>query len=165
MRTPPGGEFLWEQVFAFQDLGVNMIFIAMFDEVDEATAIFKTSDNHPVTDHWITLEGLPSDWYLNLALAANLMLKGAIPLTPEIPIRLDPDNVFVDFLSSLPEFGSQVLPFANLQDAIAEANPGATINLEPGTSTEIFAGVTAVSKPLTLLNSSPGDGVVQIGAP
>ena len=160
-----GGEFLWEQVFAFQDLGVNMMFIAMFDEVDEATAIFKTSDNHPETDHWITLEGHPSDWYLDLALAANLMLNGAIPLSPVIPITLDPDNVFVDFLSVLPEFGSQVLPFATLQDAIAEANPGATIHLEPGASTETFAGGAAISEPLTLLNNSPGSGVVEIGAP
>jgi len=160
-----GGEFLWEQVYAFQDLDVNMMFIAMFDEVDEATAIFKTTDNHPNTDHWITLEGHPSDWYLNIALAANLMLEGSIPLTPDLPIVLDPANVFVDFLSALPEFGSLYLPFDTLEDAIAEADPGATINLEPAASAETFASGQAISKPLTLLNNAPGSGVVKIGAP
>ncbi|MBI2433919.1 MAG: hypothetical protein HYV26_13715, partial [Candidatus Hydrogenedentes bacterium] len=29
-----GGAFLWEQVYAWQDLGVDMMFVAMFDEVD-----------------------------------------------------------------------------------------------------------------------------------
>lgn len=46
-----------------------------------------------------------------------------------------------------------------------DSDPGATIHLEPGASTETFAGGAAISGPLTLLNDSPGSGVVEIGAP
>lgn len=160
-----GGDFLWEQIYAFQDLGVNSMFVAMFDEVDEATAIFKTSDNYPTTDHWIGLEGKPSDWYLNLTGAANLMLRGEIPLSPEIPITLDPDNVYTDFLTTLPGFGSPTLPFGMLQDAIDDANSGATIHIEPGNSSETFTAGSSLSKAMTLLNSTPLEGTVTIGAP
>ncbi|NLX12103.1 MAG: xylosidase/arabinosidase, partial [Phycisphaerales bacterium] len=91
---PPGtsvisrrnGNHLWDQVYSTQLAGANMLFVAMFDEVDESTAIFKVSDVHPVTDHWVTYEGLPGDWYLRLAGAAQRMLNGAIPLSSTIPI-------------------------------------------------------------------------------
>lgn len=81
-----GGAFLWEQIFAFQDLGADMMFVAMFDEVDEATAIFKVSSNHPVTDNWVTYESFPPDWYMRLVGEASRMLRGEIPLSPVIPI-------------------------------------------------------------------------------
>jgi len=85
-----GGQFLWDQFHTVQSIGVIMVFVAMFDEVDESTAIFKVTENHPVTDHWIDYEGLPTDWYLRLVGAATKMLKGLYPLTPVIPI--DPDE-------------------------------------------------------------------------
>ncbi len=69
-----GGDFFWEQIFAFQELGVDMMFVAMFDEVDEATAIFKISDNHPVTDHWITLEG----FHLVLRKVVTVLISSAL---------------------------------------------------------------------------------------
>jgi len=83
------GEFLWSQVHAVQDVGIDMTFVAMFDEVDEGTAIFKVSDDHPVTDNWVTYEGMPHDWYMRLAGAGAQMLRGEIALTSTIPI--DPD--------------------------------------------------------------------------
>lgn len=55
-----GGDFLWKQ--AYYDIavaGAEMIYIAMFDEIDEGTAIFKTlrkSDapsNVPDTDYYV----------------------------------------------------------------------------------------------------------------
>jgi len=103
-QLPPGtslkprldGEFIWSQIHAVQEVGVDMTFVAMFDEVDEGTAIFKVSDDHPVTDHWVTYEGMPHDWYMRLAGSAGRMLRGEIPLTSTIPI--DPgcngDEVF-----------------------------------------------------------------------
>jgi len=84
-----GGKYLWSQVHAVCSAGAETIFVAMFDEVDEATAVFKVSDTHPTTGHWITNEGLPNDWYMRLAGAAGEMLRGQIPLTADIPI--DPD--------------------------------------------------------------------------
>ncbi|NLX12546.1 MAG: xylosidase/arabinosidase, partial [Phycisphaerales bacterium] len=94
MELPPGtsnfsrrnGSHLWDQVYSTKLAGATMLFLAMFDEVDESTAIFKVSEVHPVTDHWVTYEGLPGDWYLRLAGAAQRMLNGAIPLSSTIPI-------------------------------------------------------------------------------
>ena len=42
-----------------------MIYQAMFDEVDEATAIFKCTNNPPVGEsEFLDYEGLRSDHYL-----------------------------------------------------------------------------------------------------
>ena len=43
-----GGHFLWSQALAARQAGANAVYVAMFDEVDEATAIFKI-DNDPPT--------------------------------------------------------------------------------------------------------------------
>ncbi len=66
-----------------------MLFIAMFDEVNEGTAIFKITDNPPVDDvaKFVGLEGKPSDHYLWLTGEAGKMLRKEIPLTPTIPER------------------------------------------------------------------------------
>ena len=40
-----GGNFFWTQVSGAIDLGVEALYIAMFDEVDESTAMFKTAEN------------------------------------------------------------------------------------------------------------------------
>ena len=42
-----GGDFLWRQFYKSIDAGVQMLYIAMFDEVDEGTAIYKVSNNPP----------------------------------------------------------------------------------------------------------------------
>jgi hypothetical protein len=64
-----------------------MIYVAMFDEVDEGTAIFKCSSDAPQgePDRFVSLEGLPSDFYLKLAGAGARMLRGEIPATAEMP--------------------------------------------------------------------------------
>jgi hypothetical protein len=61
------GRFLWQQYVEAQKAGATMIYQAMFDEVDEATAIFKCTNNPPVgASPFLTYEGLPSDYYLRL---------------------------------------------------------------------------------------------------
>ncbi|MFP6693408.1 MAG: sulfatase-like hydrolase/transferase, partial [Pirellulales bacterium] len=62
------GEFFWSQVKAAKGIGCEMIYVAMFDEVDEATAIFKCTNIPPTADNakFITYEGLPGDHYLKL---------------------------------------------------------------------------------------------------
>ena len=62
------GEFFWSQVTAAKKTGCDMLYVAMFDEVDEATAIFKCTNNPPVGDgvRFLTYEGLPADHYLKL---------------------------------------------------------------------------------------------------
>ena len=59
------GEFFWSQAKTHISNGVNMLYVAMFDEIDEGTAIFKCSNNPPIGEsQFLTYEGLPSDHYL-----------------------------------------------------------------------------------------------------
>jgi hypothetical protein len=60
----------------------------MFDEVDEATAIYKVANVTPVGKYFVTYEGLPNDWYLKLTGAATRMIRGDAPLSREIPDEL-----------------------------------------------------------------------------
>jgi hypothetical protein len=90
-----GGQFLWDQVKAtISTVGTNMIYVAMFDEVDEATAIFKVSNNPPRpsgVDMFVTyhMDGfnLPSDEYLWLTGQAGRALRGEIPVNQTRPAR------------------------------------------------------------------------------
>lgn len=89
-----GGAFLWRQLFEFSSAGSTMMFGAMFDEVDEGTAMFKlarTAADAPRELQWLTLDidgtALPSDWYLRLLGEGTRMLRGEIPRTATIPIR------------------------------------------------------------------------------
>jgi hypothetical protein len=64
-----------------------MIYVAMFDEIDEATAIFKCSNTPPTNQppaKFVTYEGLPSDHYLWLTGQAGRMLRGDAPVDTEL---------------------------------------------------------------------------------
>ncbi len=84
-----GGRFMWDQMYTMMKAGAEMIYIAMFDEIDEGTAIFKVSDNPPNSKdaHFIDNDGMPSDHYLFLTGQAAKMLKKEIPLQEEMPTR------------------------------------------------------------------------------
>jgi hypothetical protein len=82
------GEFYWRQFAIFKALGIRTVFVGMFDEVDEGTAIYKVSNDVPVGKYFVTYEGLPSDWYLKLTGAATQMMRGEAPLSEKIPERL-----------------------------------------------------------------------------
>lgn len=81
------GEFYWSQFAAAKRAGAEMIYVAMFDEVDEGTAIFKcTNDVPPAGDSaFVTYEGLPSDHYLRLTGLGGKMLRGEIPQSDAPP--------------------------------------------------------------------------------
>ena len=82
------GEFFWSQFAAAKRAGAGMIYVAMFDEVDEGTAIFKCSNQPPVgTDPFVTYEGLPSDYYLWLTGEGARLLRGERPITLGVPVR------------------------------------------------------------------------------
>jgi hypothetical protein len=77
-----GGRFWWRQVERAIAAGNGMLYGAMFDEVDESTAMFKlatTAEDVPADASIVTLdadgEALPSDWYLQLSREAQLRLQ------------------------------------------------------------------------------------------
>ena len=74
------GKFMWTQFLLDKQAGDSMIYVAMFDEVDEGTAIFKCANNVPVGEksRFLTFEGLPSDYYLRLVGIATQMVEGKI---------------------------------------------------------------------------------------
>ncbi len=82
-----GGEFFWRQFSTAADLGVEMAYVAMFDEVDEATAIFKVSNTPPQPGHFATYEGLPADWYLRLTGEGTKLIRGERKNQLLIPIQ------------------------------------------------------------------------------
>lgn len=94
-QTPPGkstierqgGRFFWKQFCTAAELELDAGYIAMFDEVDEGTAIYKVTSTPPVQAHFDTYEGLPSDWYLRLAGEGTRLLTRQRPVTPEIPFK------------------------------------------------------------------------------
>lgn len=77
------GEFLSAQFKAHLANDVTMMYQAMFDEIDEGTAIFKCSNNPPVGESpFLNIDGLPSDFYLKLVGKAAKDLKQKAKRTP-----------------------------------------------------------------------------------
>lgn len=76
-----GGRFLWVQFVAAKQAGATMVYQAMFDEVDESTAIFKCTSIVPVSQggtQFLGYEGLPSDFYLKLVGQGTKLMRGEI---------------------------------------------------------------------------------------
>ncbi len=82
------GTFFWTQLSNAIKNGAEMIYVAMFDEVDEGTAIMKVSQNPPVGPSPFVVfdKGIPSDYYLYLAGYAGKVLKNQLPLPETIPL-------------------------------------------------------------------------------
>lgn len=86
------GEFLWNQVATAKLAGAKMLYIAMFDEIDEGTAIFKClkENNLPqnANGKFVGIEtSLPNDHYLWLAGQAANWFHGNINYGVTIPKR------------------------------------------------------------------------------
>jgi hypothetical protein len=75
------GDFLWKQIAGAKGVGAQSLYVAMFDEIDEGTAIYKVSneDNVPLngdaglkfvgvekdldTDYYLWLVGQGANWF------------------------------------------------------------------------------------------------------
>ncbi|MCX6632717.1 MAG: hypothetical protein NTW28_34380 [Candidatus Solibacter sp.] len=91
------GEFLWRQAYNAKVAGATVLKIAMFDEVNEGTAMFKIAarrQDAPDQGYWLTLDAdganLPSDWYLRLAGEITRMFHGQIPPRAALPEKPGP---------------------------------------------------------------------------
>ena len=85
------GEFFWKQLSGAASEGAEMIYIAMFDEIDEGTAIFKVANKVPVgKSTFVPLaDDVRSDHYLWLTGQAAKMLKEKRELPIKKPVQND----------------------------------------------------------------------------
>ncbi len=81
-----GGRFLWSQAVAARAAGAKTLYVAMFDEIDEGTAIMKCGGPRPV-GNFVDLSDVPTDHYLWLSGQAGRMLRGEIPAGSDLPKR------------------------------------------------------------------------------
>ena len=128
-----GGQFYWRQAFNAVQAGVKFIYVAMFDEVDEGTAMFKITDTKaklPIqaNDRLVSLDidglNLPSDWYLKLADQTQKMLDGTIPLTSVIPITPPSVDFYVKAGGNNNGGRTEANAFSTVDAAVAAATDG-----------------------------------------
>jgi hypothetical protein len=69
--------------------GAPMLYVAMFDEVNEGTAIFKASNSPPKGKNtaFMDLDNKPSDTYLWLTGQAAKILRGELAMPQKMPER------------------------------------------------------------------------------
>ncbi len=81
------GAFYWQQFAEDKRASATMLYVAMFDEVDEGTAIFKCTNDVPPESEapFVTFEGLPTDYYLRLTGEGAKILRGQAPVESAQP--------------------------------------------------------------------------------
>ncbi|MEN0055067.1 MAG: glycoside hydrolase family 71/99-like protein [Mucilaginibacter sp.] len=86
------GDFMWAQFATLKNAGVRSAYVAMFDELNEATSIFKVAEDNsmiPKGQYFLTLDAdgthVSSDFYLRLVQDGAKMLNGTIPYTAKEP--------------------------------------------------------------------------------
>lgn len=70
---------LWPDLSEFdEDEKYDTAYLAMFDEIDEGTALFKVSNDPPVAEgsRFLDNEGLPPDHFLKLSGKGGKLLRG-----------------------------------------------------------------------------------------
>ena len=83
------GKFYWNLISTAVNAGSKMLYVAMFDEIDEGTAIFKCTNNIPVNNgeaKFVDYEGVAPDHYLWLTGKAAELLKSTV-FPSEMPSR------------------------------------------------------------------------------
>jgi len=120
-----GGHFLWKQAYEVCKMGSKFMYVAMFDEVDEGTAMYKlveTVDDLPVGTDQVPLNedgyDLPSDWYLRVGTEMQKMIEGTIPLTSTLPINPSAPLSLTD-IEANNSFAVYPVPAANKYTSLA----------------------------------------------
>ncbi len=94
-------------------MGIPSMYVAMFDEYDEGTAIIKAADSYfaiPTDQYFLTLSAdgtyISSDFYLRLVGKATRVFKGLDPLTTNVTI---PYSVGPNWFRTSVEAGTDAL--------------------------------------------------------
>jgi predicted outer membrane repeat protein len=175
-----GGQFYWRQAHNAVQANVKFIYVAMFDEVDEGTAMFKITETKaklPIQaqDRLVSLDidgfNLPSDWYLQLADQTQKMLDGTIPLTSVIPITAPGVDYYVKAGGNNNGGRTEADAFSTVDAAVAAAANGDRIYIVgaisqmsqvtldksltfQGQDNAVISGVDGISAKLYLVNAS-----------
>jgi hypothetical protein len=157
-----GGNNYWRQAYNAISAGSNFLYVAMFDEVDEGTAMFKVAPNAggaPAQGTIVNLDAdgftLPSDWYLRLADESQKMLDHSIPLTSTIPIAPS-FNVPVVYVSSTSPAVRGVLPGSFTIAATNVTSPVTVAYTLGGTAPAAdYTATPALTGSVTLTPSAP----------
>jgi lysophospholipase L1-like esterase/fibronectin type 3 domain-containing protein len=158
------GQFLWTQLADMQSIGAPSVFIAMFDELNEATSIFKCAEDATLipTNYWfLTLDAdgthCSSDFYLRLVKDGADMLKGqrsltmTLPTLPVLPVAAPtaPNGLTATGSNGQVVLGWTAVPGAasyNVQRAAVSGGPYAVVATQVGhvayTDTSLTNGAT-----------------------
>ncbi len=116
------GKFMWRQFYNIRSLGINHVYVAMFDEYDEGTAINKAAADYfdaPTNQYFQTTSidsvYVSSDFYLRLVGAATSALKLNQPVTTAVPIPNSVGPVY--FRSSFEPACDAQLTWTNSSDS------------------------------------------------
>jgi hypothetical protein len=95
------GEFLWQQVENIQSLGIPSVYMAMFDEYDEGTALLNMADGYsmiPTNQYFLTSSAdgtyISPDFYLRLTGKATRVIKGIDEVTTTVTIPYSAGPVY-----------------------------------------------------------------------
>jgi hypothetical protein len=91
-----GGSFFWQKIRQALGVGAERLYVGMFDEYDEGTAVMPMSDDPPSPPpswgRFITNEGRPADWWMLLTGQAREMLLGRRPTSSPLPTETELAN-------------------------------------------------------------------------
>jgi len=117
-----GGNFYWLQSYGAINAGLQTIYIAMLDELDEATVMFKTTENAaqtPDQGYWLDLDddgyNLPSDWFLRCAgntaetLRGNKTNSSSLGTPDEGIMAIRPDEELHQMTFIFPDFANETM--------------------------------------------------------
>lgn len=119
-----GGKFFWKQVSGAIKAGAECLYLAMFDEIDEGTAIFKCANRVPVGESpFLTYEGCEPDRYLWLAGMAGKVLRKEVELTEEMPVRKMPVDYVNPYMGNISHLLVPTYPTVHLPNGMMRIYP------------------------------------------
>jgi len=158
-RPRRGGNFLWTQATRVISGNAKSIYIAMFDEVDESTAMYKLAENDAQTPdqaYFLALDAdgydLPSDWYLRCAKLATEVVRGNVD--NRTSLGTPPDGIDAFSVTGISAHCGSATGKLELHYPLTDADQAYEFSIDNGTS---FPHVTPPgTSMMTLEGLAPG---------